>query len=63
MLKIANKVFHSRLFTGTGKFGSSKLMVDAIEACGSELTTLALKRVDIHAPKDDIISPLNDLGV
>jgi thiazole synthase len=63
MLKIANRAFHSRLFTGTGKFGSSKLMVDAIDACGSELTTLALKRVDIHAPKDDIISPLNDLGV
>ena len=63
MLRVADKTFHSRLFTGTGKFGCSKLMADTIEASGSELTTLALKRVDIHSPHDDIITPLNELGV
>ena len=63
MFRIADRTFHSRLFTGTGKFGCSKFMVDSIEASGSELTTLALKRVDVHSPSDDIISPLNELGV
>jgi thiazole synthase len=48
MLKIANKTFHSRLFTGTGKFGSSQLMEDAIVASGSELVTVALRRVDVQ---------------
>jgi thiazole synthase len=48
MLKIADKTFHSRLFTGTGKFGSSQLMEDAIVASGSELVTVALRRVDVQ---------------
>src|SRR5580692_5416767 len=48
MLTIADKTFHSRLFTGTGKFGSSQLMEDAILASGSELVTVALRRVDVH---------------
>lgn len=46
MLTIANKTFQSRLFTGTGKFGSSRQMEEAILASGSELVTVALKRVD-----------------
>jgi len=46
MLTIADKTFTSRLFTGTGKFGSSQLMGEAILASGSELVTVALKRVD-----------------
>jgi thiazole synthase len=48
MLTIADKTFHSRLFTGTGKFGSSQLMEDAIVASGSELVTVALRRVDVQ---------------
>ncbi|HTF82639.1 MAG TPA: thiazole synthase, partial [Cytophagales bacterium] len=37
MLKIADKEFESRLFTGTGKFSSSALMEEALLASGSEL--------------------------
>jgi thiazole synthase len=47
MLTIADKTFHSRLFTGTGKFGSSGVMEEAILASGSELVTVALRRVDV----------------
>jgi thiazole synthase len=47
MLTIANKTFNSRLFTGTGKFGSSEVMEEAILASGSELVTVALKRVEL----------------
>jgi thiazole synthase len=55
MLKIADKTFHSRLFTGTGKFGSSRLMEDAIVASGSELVTVALRRVDLQRHDDDLL--------
>jgi thiazole synthase len=58
-LKIANKEFNSRLFTGTGKFGSSQLMEDALLASGSELVTVALKRVDVNNNNDDILKHLN----
>ncbi|WP_271394044.1 thiazole synthase [Aequorivita sinensis] len=57
-LKIADKTFRSRLFTGTGKFSSSKLMQEAIIASESELVTVALKRVDFHSEYDDILMHL-----
>ncbi|MGB4399356.1 MAG: thiazole synthase [Daejeonella sp.] len=55
MLKIADKIFNSRLFTGTGKFSSSELMEEALLASGSELVTVALKRVDVNEKDDDIL--------
>lgn len=58
MLKLADKTFRSRLFTGTGKFSSAPLMEEALLASGSELVTVALKRVDVHQPQDNIISHL-----
>src|ERR1700752_5003707 len=57
-LKIADKIFNSRLFTGTGKFSSSQLMENALIASGSELVTVALKRVDLGNENDDIIKHL-----
>lgn len=57
-LKIADKTFRSRLFTGTGKFSSSKLMQEAILASESELVTVALKRVELHSEYDDILMHL-----
>ena len=41
MLTIADKVFGSRLLTGTGKFNSAVLMEEALLASGSELVTVA----------------------
>ncbi|MHB8261851.1 MAG: thiazole synthase [Bacteroidia bacterium] len=58
-LIIANKTFHSRLFTGTGKFSSSQLMEEALLASGSELVTVALKRVDINSDSDVILTHLS----
>jgi thiazole synthase len=54
-LKIADREFNSRLFTGTGKFGSVALMEEALLASGSELVTVALKRVDVQREDDDIL--------
>ncbi|CAN5175583.1 thiazole synthase [soil metagenome] len=58
-LIIADKKFTSRLFLGTGKFGSPKIMEDAVLASGSELVTVALKRVELHSDADVILSHLN----
>ncbi|MCF0070682.1 thiazole synthase [Dyadobacter sp. CY261] len=58
MLTIADKTFSSRLFTGTGKFSSAKVMEEALLASGSELVTVALRRVDIHHASDDILRHL-----
>lgn len=52
-LTIAGKTFHSRLFTGTGKFSSTSLMEEALLASGTELITVALKRVDLEKNEDD----------
>ena len=59
-LKIADKVFNSRLLTGTGKFSSNKLMQDALLESGSELVTVALKRVDIDDYEDDMLKHLSN---
>ena len=58
-LRIADKEFSSRLFTGTGKFSSSPLMGEAIKASGSELVTVALKRVDLDKQNDSLLRTLN----
>ncbi|MCI5056640.1 MAG: thiazole synthase [Flavobacteriales bacterium] len=58
-LKISDKSFGSRLFTGTGKFGSYQLMKDAIEASESEMATMALKRVDVRNQEDDLLNHLD----
>lgn len=63
MLQIADKTFSSRLFTGTGKFSSSQVMIDAIRASGSQLVTMAMKRVDLRGHNDDILRPLKQAGV
>ncbi|EDM45647.1 thiazole synthase [unidentified eubacterium SCB49] len=57
-LQFAEKTFNSRLFTGTGKFSSSKLMEEALTASGSELVTVALKRVKLNNHSDNIIKHL-----
>lgn len=57
-LKIGEKSFNSRLFLGTGKFGSNVEMGKAIISSESELVTVALKRVDLETETDAILSHL-----
>ena len=63
MLRIADKTFESHLFTGTGKFAAPEVMVEAIRASGSQLVTLAMKRVDLRQHNDAILAPLLAAGV
>ena len=48
-LKIDGRAFSSRLIVGTGKFGSFEVMRDALAATGTEMVTVALRRVDLDA--------------
>lgn len=49
-LRIANREFRSRLILGTGKYDDYQTMVDSFEASGTEMVTVALRRV----PLDEI---------
>ncbi|MEA5256796.1 thiazole synthase [Arcicella aquatica] len=60
MLTIANKEFSSRLFTGTGKFSSLGLMEESLLESGSELVTVALKRVHLAKQSEDILGYLHN---
>ena len=55
-LIIAGREFSSRLFLGTGKFRSNQEMQQAIEASGTEMVTLAMKRVEMGDTNDDMLA-------
>lgn len=55
ILHLGGRDFHSRLFVGTGKFSSNELMAQAIKASGTEMVTLAMKRIDMSNPEDDML--------
>ncbi|MCF6291046.1 MAG: thiazole synthase [Desulfobacterales bacterium] len=59
MLTIAGHAFRSRLLLGTGKFSSAGILKQAIEASGCEMITVALRRVDLDDPADDIMGVLD----
>ena len=63
MLTIHDKTFSSRLFTGTGKFSSPELMQQAISASGSELVTVAMKRVRDNERADPTLAALSELNI
>lgn len=46
-LVIAGREFHSRLILGTGKYSDEQVMVDAFDASGTEMVTVALRRVNL----------------
>lgn len=54
-LKIADKTFNSRLFVGTGKYASGEMMRDSLAASGSELITMAMRRVQLDGGQDNIV--------
>ena len=58
LFKIGDKTLESRLFLGTGKFGSNIEMEEAILASESELVTVALKRIDLETDTDAILNHL-----
>jgi thiazole synthase len=51
-LLIAGREFRSRLLLGTGKFAAPELMRDALDASGTEIVTVALRRADLSGKND-----------
>ncbi len=62
-LIIAGEHFESRLFLGTGKFSSMQIMADSIIESGTQLVTVALKRVDISKGDHDLGSYLKSMNI
>jgi thiazole synthase len=60
-LVIAGRSFKSRLLLGTGKFSSNQLMRDAVEASGTELVTVALRRANLSGKPDPFADILDYL--
>jgi thiazole synthase len=50
--RIAGREFRSRLMVGTGKYASNQQMMDAIDASGAEVVTVAVRRVDLSRTGD-----------
>jgi len=57
-LVIAGREFGSRLFLGTGKFPSNAALEAAIVSSGTEMVTVALRRIDVTA-EEDILDPVD----
>lgn len=60
-LKLGGHEFTSRLILGTGKFSDTGTMIKAVEASGTELVTVALRRFNREKPGDDLCAPLAKL--
>ncbi len=58
-LVIAGREFGSRLLVGTGKFSSNEAMRDALDASGTGLVTVALRRADLSGKKDPFANILD----
>ncbi len=57
-LTLGGHKFNSRLILGTGKYSDSATMVAAIKASGAGLVTVALRRINLKTPSDDLLAPL-----
>lgn len=60
---LADKFRLSRLWLGSGKFSSTRVMLDAVEAAATSMVTVALKRVNWRQGEEDIVQPLKERGV
>ena len=60
ILKIGGREFTSRLFVGTGKFPDPETMLNAIKASGSQMITVAMKRVNLmNEATDEMLTHIN----
>ena len=55
VLQLGTARFTSRLFTGTGKFAAHEQIAAMLAASGSQMITVALRRIDGNSPVDNIL--------
>ncbi|MFZ5595795.1 MAG: thiazole synthase [Bacillota bacterium] len=56
VLEIGGRTLTSRLLLGTGKFSSNRLIPEVVRASGSQVVTVALRRVDMNYEEENIAS-------
>lgn len=60
ILNIGGRAFTSRLFVGTGKFASPDIMLEAVKASGSQMITVAMKRINmLNEATDEMLTHIN----
>jgi thiazole synthase len=58
-LKVGKYEFKSRLMVGTGKYSSNDIMKDALEASGSDVVTVAVRRVNLDRAKESLLDHID----
>ena len=58
-LTLAGHSFRSRLLVGTGKYASHEQMNACLEASGTEVVTVAIRRVDFRDPQNNLLRALD----
>lgn len=56
VLKIGGREITNRLFLGTGKFSTNRLIPEIVRASGVQVVTVALRRVDLDYEEENIAS-------
>lgn len=55
-LDIGGKKIKNRFFTGTGKYSANEVIPDLVKEAGIEVITVALRRVDLTSPEENILN-------
>ncbi|WP_010239397.1 thiazole synthase [Clostridium arbusti] len=58
-LIIGGKELKSRLFIGSGKYSSNKIIPNLLEKSGAEVITAALRRVDFDSEEENVLNYLS----
>lgn len=56
VLEIGGQSLQSRLFLGTGKFSANAVIPEVVAACGAQVVTVALRRIDLRYPEENVAS-------
>lgn len=59
VLKIGKYEFRSRLMVGTGKYPSDEVMIKALEESGTEVVTVAVRRVNLGKTGDSLLNHID----
>lgn len=63
VLRVAGLELKSRLLVGTARYPSRQVLLDAIEASGTELVTVALRRVEVEGSDENLYAQLSARGL
>ncbi len=56
MIRVGKYEINSRLLVGTGKYATFPLMAEALEASGTDVVTVAVRRIELDRSKDSLLN-------